>query len=209
MKNKTIYLFALLAILSTSCSSKYKEIEEEIKKTPFLYTVEFSAQVVVTEQDSYDNSSFFQCFENGFKFNANWAKSFFGSRKAMIPIKANLKCGIDWQKLTKDNLSIDGNTVTITLPDPVLELESSKILYHEIITETTGLRDDYNQDDYDRLSVYGKTAILEHNYKEIIALAQENAQIQIKGIMSQLGYQTIFRNKTYSPAEVQPLTIAK
>ena len=97
-------------LLMASCSGRQVSEEEllrSINTTPMLYTVQCVAQTAVIERSSP-------------------AMSLLGQRTAIIPVEANIKAGIDLSQLK--NIRISGKTVYITLPDPVIEIESTRIL---------------------------------------------------------------------------------
>ena len=125
MRNlKLTPILLLAALLVASCGKSRvseSELKSEISRIPMIYTVEAVAQVNIEETDAETS-----------------LLSFFGNRNIIVPIKANLKAGIDLSKL--DDISIEGDKVYITLPDPVIEIESTKILHDQMITDVTGFR---------------------------------------------------------------------
>ena len=132
MRNlKLTPILLLAALLVASCGKSRvseSELKSEISRIPMIYTVEAVAQVNIEETDAETS-----------------LLSFFGNRNIIVPIKANLKAGIDLSKL--DDISIEGDKVYITLPDPVIEIESTKILHDQMITDVTGFRDDFKSSD--------------------------------------------------------------
>ena len=117
----------VLSLLMISCGGRQVSEEEllrSINTTPMLYTVQCVAQTTVIERSSR-------------------AMDWLGQRTAIIPVEANIKAGIDLSQLK--NIRISGKTVYITLPDPVIEIESTRIRNDEIVTSVAPLRFDFTK----------------------------------------------------------------
>ena len=71
-----------------------EQLRSEISRIPMLYTVEAEVEVLVEGHG-----------ENG---TAEW-KAMFGTRDIILPVRANVKAGIDLSKITQ--LEIDGDRV--------------------------------------------------------------------------------------------------
>ncbi len=112
-------LFLACVFLALGCS-RGKVSEEELKSKittiPMLYTVQAQVEVIV---EGHGNDG-----------TADW-KAMFGQRDIILPVKANVKVGIDLSQL-KD-IEISGSKVFITLPDPVIQLESTQIAWEEFV----------------------------------------------------------------------------
>lgn len=178
-------LIATFAFIMCGCGLSEDDIKAAISETPVLYSVECDAQIAVTNTD--EDYSIFKLF---------------GNRSAILPIKAHVKAGIDFTKISK--VSISGNVVTITLPPPVIEIESTKILYEDIETDVTGFRDNYSDNDFAAYAKVGRGEIEKNLYNlDIVKPAQENAKIAITGIVSRLGYIVKFnRDPEYTPEQM-------
>jgi len=189
MRNlKLTPILLLAALLVASCGKSRvseSELKSEISRIPMIYTVEAVAQVNIEETDAETS-----------------LLSFFGNRNIIVPIKANLKAGIDLSKL--DDISIEGDKVYITLPDPVIEIESTKILHDQMITDVTGFRDDFKSSEEAKLAKVGREKI-EANLSKfgLIEPAQDQAEQILTGIISKLGYTASFKARpTYSEMEL-------
>ena len=183
MKKFLIVILAIFAIGITSCDSGIKpaskeELKGAISKLSAIYTVEAIAEVTIESTD--DNSSF------------NF-KSFFGNRTIIIPIRANLKAGFDLSKIT--DLKIEGNSVSVTLPEVLIEIESTKILHDKIISDVSGFRSDFSGQEEAEISQLGRKKIEDNLSKfGLKEPAQEQAKVILTGIIKKLGYTNVFFN---------------
>ena len=113
IKCLTLVLFVCLLFGCSGTGNGKKAIPEEeellseISRLPMLYTVEAEVEVLVEGHG-----------KNG---TAEW-KSVFGSRDIIVPVKANLKAGIDLSKM--EDVEVRGDKVYVSLPDPVIEPKS-------------------------------------------------------------------------------------
>ena len=110
-----LLLLVMLAVGCTSNRASEQQLRSEISRIPMLYTMEAEVEVLVEGHG-----------ENG---TAEW-KAMFGTRDIILPVRANVKAGIDLSKITQ--LEIDGDKVYVTLPDPVIEVESTVIPWGEV-----------------------------------------------------------------------------
>lgn len=181
---------AILVVFLSSCGGKQVSEEEllrSINTTPMLYTVQCVAQTTVIERSSP-------------------ALDLFGQRTAIIPVEANIKAGVDLSQLK--NLRISGKTVYITLPDPVIEIESTRILNDEIVTSVAPLRFDFTNDELAQIARKGTDAIRNDLGKyNLVIPAQEQAEMIIGNIVSRMGYEAVFENRRqYENRELFNLT---
>lgn len=183
-------LLVILLVLLASCGGRQVSEEEllrSINTTPMLYTVQCVAQTTVIERSSP-------------------ALDLFGQRTAIIPVEANIKAGIDLSQLK--NIRISGKTVYITLPDPVIEIESTRILNDEIVTSVAPLRFDFTNDELAQIARKGTDAIRNDLGKyNLVVPAQEQAELIIANIVGRMGYEAVFENRQqYENRELFNLT---
>lgn len=171
-----IYI-ATLALLA-SCSSKNiseRDLLNSINRTPMIYPVECVAQTSVVEESSPIGG-------------------LLGQRTAIIPVQANVKAGIDLSKLNK--LHIEGNKVYITLPNPVIEIESTRILNDQIVTSVAPLRSDFTTEELTQIAQQGREAIEKKLYEyDLIEPAQAQAENIIAAIVKQVGLEAVFEQR--------------
>jgi len=147
------------------------EIIQNINKSPMLYTVEATAEILIS------------------KSGDEWYK--LGNRHIIIPVTANLKAGIDLRAIKEGDLQIDGNVVKLTLPDPIVEMESSKIIYDDIIEVKDGFfRDDFSPEEKSELAAQASDSIKRNLLRyDLIEPAQEQAKLFLRNMLNSLGYE--------------------
>lgn len=151
------------------------DVLQSINNAPMLYTAQCVAQTTVIERSSR-------------------IKDLFGQRTAIIPVEANIKAGIDLSKL-KD-VRIDGDKVYITLPDPVIEIESTRILNDQIVTSVAPLRSNFSNDELARIADKGADDIRNNlNKYGLVEPAQEQAELIISAIVSKMGLTAVFQKR--------------
>ena len=188
MISKVIYVtVACLLLISCGRQVSEEELLRTINTTPMLYTVQCVAQTTVIERSSP-------------------AMDLFGQRTAIIPVEANIKAGIDLSQLK--NIRISGKTVYITLPDPVIEIESTRILNDEIVTSVAPLRSDFSNDELAQIARKGTEAIRSDLGKyNLVEPAQQQAEVIIAAIVSRMGMDAVFENRQqYENRELFNLT---
>lgn len=189
MIKRLILIYIIVCLLPVSCSRQISEEEllRSINTTPMLYTVQCVAQTTVIERSSP-------------------AMDLFGQRTAIIPVEANIKAGIDLSQLK--NIRISGKKVYITLPDPVIEIESTRILNDEIVTSVAPLRFDFTNDELAQIARKGTDAIRNDLGKyNLVEPAQQQAELIIANIVSRMGLEVVFENRQqYENRELFNLT---
>jgi len=185
-----IITYLLVCLLMASCVGgqvSEEELLRSINTTPMLYTVQCVAQTTVIERSSP-------------------AMSLLGQRTAIIPVEANIKAGIDLSQLK--NIRISGKTVYITLPDPVIEIESTRILNDQIVTSVAPLRFDFTNDELAQIARKGTDAIRNDLGKyNLVEPAQEQAEVIISTIVKRMGLEAVFeKRQQYENRELFNLT---
>ena len=154
-----------------------EELLSEISRLPMLYTVEAEVEVLVEGHG-----------KNG---TAEW-KSLFGSRDIIVPVKASLKAGIDLSKMV--DVEVQGDKVYVSLPDPVIEIESTEIPWEKVVTSVSGLRDKFSNREKEFLTRKGRIKILEDmGNLDLIQPAQEHAEQIVSNLIKGMGYKPVFR----------------
>jgi len=148
-------------------------LKEAFNTTPMLYTVEAVAQVYVESEDS--PQSFMKAL---------------GDRKIVVPVKANVKAGIDMSQV---EVSYQDGKYYITLPDPIIELESTEIQYDEMTSYVSGFRDEFSDAEITALASTGREKIIKKlPQMDLVEPAQLNAEQFIRGLATKLGIEVIF-----------------
>ena len=146
MKKLALYLLAS-ALVAIACTGGKAESEAapidtvpvmvmQIRKCSKLYTAEYKVRKIVTHDDEVElKGSLFQR-----KFNIAVPMS---SRKIAIPVDAKLKAYVNFGGFSEKNVDIDGDKVEIILPDPKVELTSSRVDHDGIKKHVSLIRSDF------------------------------------------------------------------
>jgi hypothetical protein len=182
----TLIFLSLLTMLLSGCGGagqekdglpNEEELLSEISRLPMLYTVEAEVEVLVEGHG-----------KNG---TAEW-KSVFGSRDIIVPVRAYLKAGIDLSKMT--DVEVKGDKVYVSLPDPVIEIESTEIPWEKVVTSVSGLRDKFSNREKEFLTRKGRIKILEDmGNLDLIQPAQEHAEQIVSNLIRGMGYKPVLR----------------
>ena len=180
-----VCLWAMLACNDNRASEN--ELRESISTIPMLYSVEAQVEVLV-EGHGEDGA-------------ADW-KAMFGKRDIILPVRANVKAGIDLSKI--QDLQIEGDRVYLTLPEPVIEIESTEIPWGEVVSSVTGLRDHFTNKEKEFLTKKGKQHLQKQIVKlDILQTAQEHAEQILTNMLLALGYKPVFKTKpVYSEYDI-------
>ena len=182
----TLIFLSLLTMLLSGCGGagqekdglpNEEELLSEISRLPMLYTVEAEVEVLVEGHG-----------KNG---TAEW-KTMFGSRDIIVPVRAYLKAGIDLSKMT--DVEVKGDKVYVSLPDPVIEIESTEIPWEKVVTSVSGLRDKFSNREKEFLTRKGRVKILEDmGNLDLIQPAQEHAEQIVSNLIRGMGYKPVLR----------------
>lgn len=208
---------AFAGLLSAGCSRKaasvtpptYQSIDTvpmlimQIQKCSRLYTAEYHIHKIVTHDDIVKLQG------NVLKQNIN-IKLPVGDRKVAIPMDATLKAYIDFGSFTEKNIERHGDKITVVLPDPKVELTSSKVNQREIKTYVGLVRAGFSDEELTHYEQQGREAIIRSIPRlGIIDMAQENAARALVPMLEQLGFReqdiTIAFRKEFQPNDLRTL----
>jgi hypothetical protein len=180
----------------SSCSSERQESKGEpyqsidtvpmlvmlIQKCSKLYTTEYKIHKIVTHDDVVRLQG------NLLKQKID-IKLPLGDRKIAIPIDATLKAYIDFGEFSEKNIEREGNSITILLPDPKMELTSSKVNQKEIRSYVGLIRSGFTDEEMTLYEQQGRKSIIQHAAQMgIFDAARQNAARVLVPFLLQLGY---------------------
>lgn len=153
-----------------------------IRKCAKLYTAEYNVRKIVTHDDKVElKGSLFQQ-----KFNIPVPMS---SRKIAIPVDAKLKAYVDFSDFSERNIRTDGDKVEIILPDPKVELTSSRIGHSEVKSHVSIFRSNFTDKEMAEYERQGRETIIKSIPKMgIIDMARAGATHALVPILTRLGY---------------------
>ncbi len=123
--------------------------------------------------------------------NKDWFK--FGDRKILMSCEGTIKAGIDFSKIEVEDISIEGEEVTLSLPPAkMISLnippEKIKVEYQDVGL----LRQNFNQSEKDYLLSQGESQIRGSvEALGVLKTAETNATIFLTQFLKQLGYKKI------------------
>ena len=216
---QTICYISLMLLLLTACGGNKKAGRKaepldtipmmvmQIQKCSKLYTAEYHLHKIVTHDDQMRLKGTFLAQ----KFDITLP---FGNRRIAIPMKATMKAYIDFSDFSEKNVRRRGKKIEILLPDPKVELTSSKIDHQEIKKQVSILRGNFTDEEMSNYEKQGRAAILNDIPKlGIIGMAQENAANTLIPMIMQMGYEendiTITFRKEFTLEDLPTLLDAK
>ena len=173
---KKFLLFLLLPALLFSCNSRADQLTERIEKmkeTAELGSVEYTIKKLVKAND------------------VKWYT--IGDRKILFSCTAYLKAGIDLSELTMEDVLVDGNTVTVTLPHAKLlslnmPAEEIYLVYDRVSFFRSGFSTQQRMD----LLVQAENDINEDIVNlGITADAEANATDLLTAMLKQIGFENV------------------
>lgn len=174
---RIILPIVLLALVACQSRVSEEQLRNEVSAIPMLYTVEAEVQVLV---------------EGHGKNGTNDWKAIFGKRDIIIPVKAHVKVGINLSQIR--DLEVEGDRVYVALPDPTIELESTEILWDEVVSDVSGMRDKFSAKEKEFLTQQGKMKIMGELPKmDLVQPAQEHAEQVMGNLLTALGYKPVFK----------------
>lgn len=203
---------ALLAVLLLSCSKgKTPDGPETIDTIPLLvmqiqkcsklYTSEFRIHKIVTHDDKLQlNGSF---FKKDFSINLPA-----GKRKVAIPMDATLKTYIDFTGFSEKNVRKQGKKIEITLPDPKVDLTSTKIDHKDVKQYVSLTRSNFTDEELANYEQQGRQAIINDIARiDIMEQARQSAANTLIPLIEQMGYEdkdiTVTFRKEFTPSEIK------
>ena len=216
---QTILIAVLTMFLIASCTDNKPTAQEpapidtipmmvmQIQKCAKLHTAEVHVHKSVTHDDQMKlKGSFLQK-----EFNIILPV---GQRKIAIPIDATLKASVDFSNFSEKNIKRHGDKIEVLLPDPKVELTSSKINHAEIKKQVSILRANFSDAEMANYENQGRAAIINDIPRmNIIPQAQASAANIIIPMIVAMGYPeeniTVSFRKQFSVKDLPTLFDAK
>ncbi|MBO4786620.1 MAG: DUF4230 domain-containing protein [Prevotella sp.] len=211
MKNFLIIAVLLTTLFSCGKSEKqmtYSQLTRDsipalimqLQKTSKLYTTDFKVHKIITHDDELKLKG--TILQQDFDIPLP-----LGSRKVVIPMDATVKAYIDFSGFSEKNVKREGDKIEILLPDPQVELTSTRINHEDVKKHVPLLRSNFSDKELADYSMQGRKAIINDIPKMgIIQMAQESATRMLVPMLQQMGYEesniTITFRKDFSVSDV-------
>ena len=183
---KKIAYIILIVLFFSACSDNKGKNQSDalvlsISNCAKLHTMQYNIHKILTYDD-------IQTLETSL-FSEKFSIPIPGDRKIAIPIDAVIKCYIDFSKFNATNISIDGDKILITLPDPQIVLSSAKIDYKNVKQHLSWNRSKFSAEEKDKLLRQGRASILSDMAKtDIIEKSRQSAFRALLPILSDIGF---------------------
>lgn len=131
-----------------------------------------------------------------------------GKRSVAIPIEATVKAYIDFADFSSGNVQRNGDKIEIILPDPKIELTSTRINHEEVRQYVPLLRANFTDEELTQLENDGREAIVKDLPRiDIAEQARQNAARTLIPMLAQMGFNTdnitITFRKQFTPGELR------
>lgn len=168
-------LFIILVFM-ISCKTRKQEINEvlALREMSELATVEYVVTKIIRATD-----------------DQTWYK--IGERKILMSCEATVKAGIDFSRISEEDVEIDGRQISLKLPRAHLISMNIRPEDVHIEYEETGLfRDQFSVAERDALLAQGEKQIRTSvDSLGVISTAEANASLFISNFLKTLGYERI------------------
>lgn len=188
-------LFAyILLLLLMACSGNQADQQAEmtidtipqmvmqIRKTSKLYTSEYRVHKIITHDDELQLKGSFMKQDFEITLPA-------GKRKVAIPMDATLKAYIDFADFSEKNIRREGRKITIILPDPVIEVTSTKINHQDIKQYVALTRENFSDEELADYERQGRASIVNSiPQADLMENARASAANVIIPMVMQMGF---------------------
>lgn len=214
MKHSRYLLTMLLIAFLCACTSEGEQetvkpepqlpdLVMQIQKQSRLYSTECHVHKIISHNDSQQllGSILGQQFSIDLPL---------GKRSVAIPIDATVKAYIDFGEFTDNNVRRRGDQIEIILPDPKLEITSTRINHEEVRQYVPLLRRNFTDEELTRLEHAGREAIVKDLPRlNLTETARQNAARALIPMIAQMGFPTdnitITFRKQFTPTDITSL----
>lgn len=210
-----LIVFAALAV--AGCSRKQTPLQQpesvdtipmlvmQVQKCSRLYTAEYKMHKIITHDDEIRMKGKF--------LNQDYDVALpMGSRKIAIPIDATVKAYIDLSSFSEKNVRRVGDKIDVTLPDPRIEMTSSRINHGEIRKYVALTRQNFSDKEMAGYEQQGRQAIINDIPQTgIMEMAKESAARVMVPFFVGMGFNekdiTISFRKDFSDNEIKKMIV--
>lgn len=211
------FLIVFAALAAAGCSRKPTPRQQpesvdtipmlvmQVQKCSRLYTAEYKMHKIITHDDEIRMKGKF--------LNQNYDVALpMGSRKIAIPIDATVKAYIDLSSFSEKNVRRFGDKIDVTLPDPRIEMTSSRINHGEIRKYVALTRQNFSDKEMAGYEQQGRQAIINDIPQTgIMEMAKESAARVMVPFFVGMGFNerdiTISFRKDFSDNEIKKMIV--
>lgn len=210
-----LIVFAALAVAGCSRKQTPRQQPEyvdtipmlvmQVQKCSRLYTAEYKMHKIITHDDEIRMKGKF--------LNQDYDVALpMGSRKIAIPIDATVKAYIDLSSFSEKNVRRVGDKIDVTLPDPRIEMTSSRINHGEIRKYVALTRQNFSDKEMAGYEQQGRQTIINDIPQTgIMEMAKESAARVMVPFFVGMGFNekdiTISFRKDFSDNEIKKMIV--
>ena len=210
-----LIVFAALAVAGCSRKQTPRQQPEyvdtipmlvmQVQKCSRLYTAEYKMHKIITHDDEIRMKGKF--------LNQDYDVALpMGSRKIAIPIDTTVKAYIDLSSFSEKNVRRVGDKIDVTLPDPRIEMTSSRINHGEIRKYVALTRQNFSDKEMAGYEQQGRQAIINDIPQTgIMEMAKESAARVMVPFFVGMGFNekdiTISFRKDFSDNEIKKMIV--
>ena len=163
---KKLLIVVITATMLSACGNSVQDSQKsqltqdsipklimQVQKSAKLYTAEIQVHKIITHDDDLKikGSILQQDFDIPLPL---------GSRKVAIPMDATVKAYIDFANFSEKNVKREGEKIEIILPDPQVELTSTRINHDDVKKHVPLFRSNFSDKELADYSLQGRKAIV-------------------------------------------------
>lgn len=192
MKQSVLYLALFITLLS-SCAGKKAEpnapaldtipmMVMQIQRCSRLYTAEYQLHKIITHDDT-------KKLEGSF-LNKDFSIDLpLGKRKIALPLDATVKAYIDFGDFSEKNIRRQGDRIEVILPDPKVELTSTKINHEDAKQYVAFTRGSFTDEELTSYERQGRDQVVKAIPQlGIVETARSSAASILIPMLEQMGY---------------------
>lgn len=185
-------------------TEKMQQLASTIRKCSRLYATEYHIHKIITHDDELKLKGSVLGFDYNLKLPV-------GSRSIAIPMDAVVKCFVDLGQFGTEQVDYNDNRLTITLPDPQIELTSTRINHDEVQSYVALLRSDFTDKELSGFEKEGRKLILQSLPKnQLVERTRTNLTKILTPMLARLDLQvdaiTITFRKDLTPEHLKVIT---
>ena len=212
---KLLYILTFLLVISCGNGSDNESANNQqatdtipmlvtqMQRVSRLYTAEYHVHKIITHDDQLRLQG--SIMKQDFTIDLP-----VGDRRIAIPMDATVKSYVDMGAITKKNIKKKGDRITVILPDPKIELTSTKINHAEIKKYVAITRSNFTDAELANYEQQGRKAILKSiPQMDITETSQRSAANALIPLLTSIGFKeeniTITFRKKFSTKEINQL----
>lgn len=221
---KILYSFLILAVSATSCTLRTTEVGTtadsvrldtatlvlRVRETSRLHTAEYRVHKIVTHRDVKRLRGNLL----GHRFEAPLT---LGDRKIAIPIDVTLRAYVDMSGFSERNIerTADGDYIHVILPDPKIEVVSSRVDHARTRQYADLLRSAYTDEEMADFTRQGVEAVVRAIPEMgIFDTARQSAAATLIPIIAAMGYDesriiVTFRKEQFTAKDMRHIVIRR